>query len=233
MSYRLQTFKEKRFSTKILVGKLRRLLPAFLYNRLIDARYFLFSRRCQDLALPQIRYSDGSWVNRKTTADLRRMQDYLLTRGDGLTIFQAGIGNSSLYRLLRKRITRFVGVTISPDEMDYAAAEFPEDIGKIYQTHLTNKYTADIRQLGQGYDYIVDNDISAYACCHHHFHKMLDAYRDMLKPDGAILVGYLGLGYFDMGFGLTEMRMRSLARHHGLTFERGEACYFLKKVTQT
>ncbi len=230
MSYTLQTFREKRFSTKIIVGKIRRKVPLWLYNIGLELRYIFFPKRCHDLAQPSIRYSDGSWINRGTTADLKRIQAFLLEQKEGLAVFQAGIGNSSLYRLLKNRVSRFVGVTIVQDELDYAQQQWPQALGGAYQAHLSNKYTGDIALLGKGFDYIVDNDISSYACCRHHFEVMLDTYRTMLKPDGAILVGFLGLGYFDMGFGLTERRMRHLAAKHGLSFTRGEACYFLKPI---
>jgi len=230
MAYTLNVFREKRFSTKIIMGKIRRKVPSWFYNILLAIRYTFYPTRCSDLEQPSIKYSDGSWVNRKTTSDLTRIQDFLLRQQDGLAIFQAGIGNSSLYRLLQNKIERFVGVTISEEEVSYAAAQFPEDFGHRYEVRLSNKYTADIKTFGQDFDYIIDNDISSYACCKHHFEIMLTSYRSMLKPEGAVLVGFLGLGYFDMGFGLSEKRMKQIAARCGFSFERGEPCYFLKQL---
>jgi hypothetical protein len=230
MSYRLNWLQETRFSRKILVGKVRRHVPAWIYKSVIFLRYMAFPARCRDLEMPAITYSDGSWVKRKTTDDLSRIQTFLSAQDGPLDIFQAGIGNSSLFRVLDKKLSRLVGVTIAEEEIAYAKEQWPAEFGKKYVVHLTNKYTGDLAALAQGFDFIVDNDISSYACCHHHFHQMLDSYKTMLNPNGAILVGFLGLGYFDSGFGMTEDMLRHISLQHGLSVERGALCYFLKRA---
>ena len=230
MSYTIKLLRETRFSIKILIGKLCRLLLTTLYNIILAARYATFPKSCQNLSVPSITYSDGSWVERKTTKDLRNIQEFLLAQNHTMNIFQAGIGNSSLFDLLQNKVGRFVGVTIAQEEVDYAKDKFPNDFGGKYIATLSNKYTSDVICLGKDFDYIIDNDLSSYACCHNHFHLMLDAYRNMLKPDGAILVGFMGLGYFDSGFGLSENRMAKIAAEHGLAFEKTDYCYCLKRI---
>jgi len=200
-----------------------------LYNCLLDIRYFLFRRRCHNLSVPEIRYSDGSWVKRKTTADLQNIQQYLANHDKPLAILQVGIGNSSLFGLLGQRVSRFNGITISEDEIAYAKEQFPDDFGKRYDVRLANKYSNDLLSFGYDFDYIVDNDLSSYACCRHHFFDMMSAYKTMLKQGGAVLVGFGGLGYFDSGFGLSEKKMRKIAADHGLVFRRGNFCYFLER----
>lgn len=230
MTYTLQSSLESRFSTKIIAGKIRRHAPSWLYNILLEARFVCFRKSCNQTVSPSIRYSDGSWVTRKTTADLRDIQTYLSDQSGPLAIFQVGIGNSSLYGTVKDKAVRFVGITIVQDEIEYAYKTYPDDSASCYRVYLANKYTQSLNELGCDFDYIVDNDISSYACCRYHFEAMMNSYRTMLKPDGAILVGLRGLGYFDSGFGLTERRMKAMAARYALSLEKGGLCYFLRHI---
>lgn len=230
MTYRLQSLQETRFSTKIIAGKVRRHAPAWLYNLLLEARFTFFRKCCDQSVSPAIRYSDGSWVTRKTTVDLRNIQIYLSKLDGPLSIFQVGIGNSSLYSTIKCKVERFVGISIVQDEIEYAYNVYPDDSGFLYGVYLANKYTQSLSDFGSNFDYIVDNDLASYACCHYHFGVMMKAYRSMLKFDGAILVGLRGLGYFDSGFGLTERRMEAIALRNALSLEKGDLCYFLRPV---
>ncbi len=228
MQYRLTVLQERRLSTKIIAGKLRSRVPVSLYNGYLHIRYALFKRRCRDLSMPGIKYSDGSWVKRKTTEDLRNMQKYLSSQDTPLSIFHVGIGNSSLFGLLGQRTSRFTGITISEDEIAFAREQFPNDVGLKYDVRLANKYSSDLVSLGRDFDYIVDNDLSSYACCRHHFFDMLSSYRAMLRQGGAVLLGFNGLRYFDTGFGLSERMMKKIAADHHMVLRRGEFCYFLE-----
>lgn len=230
MAYQLRLPAEKRLSFKILAHKVRAYCPAFVYELLLKLRYAFFPQRCRDLALPVITYSDGSWINRKATSDLLRIEAFLRTQPAGLRLLQIGIGNSSLYQAIGSNCARFVGITVVEDEVRYAATTFPVDINTRYEARLMNKYSTELGSLTGPFDYVIDNDISAYACCHHHFADMLDAYRDLLAPGGAVLVGIKGLGYFDSGFGLTPSMMQRLAAAHGLQFVSGENFHKLVKA---
>jgi hypothetical protein len=228
VQYHLRTHKERRLSKKILGHKLRKYAPRCVYDGLLALRYSLFKPQCRDAALPEIHYSDGSWTARETSSDLRQIQDFLRSAPAGLKIFQAGIGKSSLFGLMRETVSEVVGVTIVDDEIAYAERLFPADVGTKYKVSIANKYSADIATCGKGFDYIVDNDLSSYACCKRHVRDMLKAYREMLKPHGGVLVGLKGLGYFDTGFGLTEGRMRKIANEQGLSLVTNAHCYILQ-----
>jgi hypothetical protein len=230
MPYEIQLVAERRWSLKILAHKIKRYFPLFVYEWMLWLRYASFTRRCKDLDVPQITYSDGSWTGRKTTADLRRILDFLRSEADGLRVLQIGIGNSSLFSEIGERCASVTGLTISEDEVEWARQKFPSDFDRRYDVRLMNKYSHEIASIGGGYDYIVDNDLSSYACCRHHFDAMLLAYRDMLAPQGSILVGINGLGYFDSGFGLTAGMMSDIAVRHGLVFVAGVEFHQLRLI---
>jgi len=229
MPFNIRLIAERRISLKTFSNRARRYLPAPLYSYLLTIRYFFFTKRCVDLARPQLTYSDGSWINRKTTADLRRISSFLSSIDTKYSVLQVGIGNSSLYENIHEKVVRFVGITIVQDEIDYARERFPQDFGRKYDVHLMNKYSDEIASLDPGFDFIVDNDLSSYACCIHHFHTMLKSYKQVLSSGGAILVGINGLEYFDSGFGLTTKSISRIARAHGLRFYSGEQYHMLKK----
>lgn len=230
MTYTLKSIRERRLSTKIISGKIRRYSPKWLYDVLLDLRFIFFRNSCSDSQLPSISYSDGSWVNRNTTADLRAIELFLAKVSDPIDVFQAGVGNSSLFGAIENKARRLVGITIIQDEIDYARKLYPKDFGIRYHVGLLNKYTETLTDLAGQFDFVVDNDLSSYACCKTHFNSMLKAYHSMLKPKGAILVGLRGLGYFDSGFGLTEHRMKAIAATYQLKFEKGDCCYFLRSI---
>lgn len=223
MTYTLNLPPERRLSLKILAHKVRRYLP-FAYPALLWLRYVAFPKRCRDLAVPSISYSDGSWITRKTTSDLLQIEAYLKTSGAKGSLLQIGIGNSSLFAAIGSQMERFVGLTIVEDEIRYAKEKFASPN---YDIRLMNKYSAQIADLGGAFDYIVDNDISSYACCHHHFNELLASYARLLTPGGMVMIGHKGLAYFDSGFGLTPTHLAKLAAAHGLRLEPGEACYKL------
>jgi len=230
MPYDLLLAVERRFSLKILAHKVRRHLPHFAYQWLLVLRYAFFRRRCKDAERSQLIYSDGPWQKRKTTSDLLRIEAFLQQIERPLAVLQIGIGNSSLFEAIGANTSRFTGITISEDELRYANEKFQLEYGKKYDARLMNKYSDDISKLDAKFDFIVDNDLSSYACCHYHFGVMLNSYRKLLTSDGAILVGIDGLGYFDSGFGLTHGRISRLATMHDLVFKSGPEFHMLQRV---
>ncbi len=229
MTYHLTAHPESRLSLKILAHKIRRYLPK-VYEGLLRLRYRMFRRQCRDVSTPHIVYSDGSWVARKTTPDLLRIQTFLQQQPYPLSVLQVGIGNSSLYAAIGDHCRRFIGITVMDDECKYARQIFPTEYGNRYDVRLMNKYAPDIMQLGDGFDFIVDNDLSSYACCHRHFSDLLTCYARMLAPHGSVLIGLDGLGYFDSGFGLTPDLIQVLALEHGLVFESGSDFHRLRRA---
>ncbi|WP_317916629.1 hypothetical protein [Vibrio sp. MACH09] len=223
--------KEKKVSLKIIAHKLKKLSPNFLYKVLLRYRYAFFKSKCSKINTSEIFYSDGDWVERKTTKDLMKIQDYLDGKSTNMKIFQVGIGNSSLFSHFKDDLgVEIHGVTIVSNEICNAKQKFPEQIENSYFVHLMNKYSDDVLTTGSEYDYIVDNDLSSYACCKFHFYRMLENYNKLLKLNGELLVGYNGLSYFDSGFGLTENQLYSLASQFDFLVSKNHYCYVMKKI---
>lgn len=230
MNFSVNYRKESRWSLKIIAGKVRTKFPPFFYWIIVIGRYVFFKQTCLKLSSRILEYSDGSWVHRCVTKDLRNIQVYLASGTRPIKVMQVGVGNSSLFSEIRHRVTKFVGITIVPEEVDYARAQFPNEIDIKYEVQLANKYSTSLTCFGNNFDFIVDNDLSSYACCKHHFHEMLSAYRKILATSGVILVGKNGLGYFDSGFGLTEGLARKIFAKHGFALYKKKAYYELKLV---
>ncbi len=231
MSYEIKFVRERRLSLKIVAHRIRRYFPKFGYPLLLLIRYAFFPRYCSNNLISKITYSDGSWINRKTTADLEKITDFIVKyKSSNLSILQIGIGNSSLFSGVGIKAKRFVGISVVEDEILYAKKKFEEEFGSAYEVILMNKYSNEIGNLMGGFDFIIDNDISSYACCKFHFESMLDIYHNLLAQGGCIIVGVDGLGYFDSGFGLTKGMMASISRKHNLYFESGEEFHRLFKI---
>lgn len=228
MSYKIRFKTERRLSLKMFGNRVRRYFPKLVYPAFLLIRFALFRRHCDDVLLPNIAYSDGSWIKRKTTSDLRRITTFLTERKERSSILQIGIGNSSLFATIGDAVNRFVGITIVSDEVEHARTSFPDAFGLRYTVLLMNKYSDELASLEGGFDFIVDNDLSSYACCRHHFGSMLKAYHGLLAPGGCVLIGIDGLGYFDSGFGLTQGLMTRLAIQHGFSFYPGTEFHMLR-----
>jgi hypothetical protein len=109
---------------------------------------------------------------------------------DGCALLHVGIGNSSLALRFAGRAARIDGVTVSLDEQRTAEA-YPGAYGCV---HLLNKHDDLLsRKLARRYDFIVDNNLSGFACCLLHFHQMLASYVECLVPGGKILTHRRGL----------------------------------------
>ncbi len=221
---------ENRFTLKIIAHRIRKYFPSWFYNCLLLIRFYTFKNVCDDTLVSKVVYSDGSWISRKTTRDLRRIQTYLSKIERPIDVLQIGVGNSSLYRELQsKPLSRMIGITIVSEELDYAMSMFPKDFGGRYKVFIANKYSEEINYIGSEFDYIVDNDIGSYSCCRYHFLKMLENYHSLLKADGVVLIGHDGLKYFDSGFGLTESMMTRIAKRYEFNLSMDEYSYRLKR----
>jgi len=225
MKFSVRYIQERRLSLKLLSGKIRNRFPRSLYPIVVRLRYQFFPRDCGASTMVKLSYSDGSWIHRKTTRDLRNIQTFLAGASRPLKVLQVGVGNSSLFQTTGDRLSELVGITVVQDEVDFAQQSFPDEFGSKYKVNFCNKYSSELSFLGTDFDYIVDNDLSSYACCKKHFGDMLRAYSHMLAKDGQILIGFNGLGYFDSGFGLTVPMAEDLLRQYDLHFERREHCF--------
>lgn len=233
MDFSVTHIKERRLSLKIIAGKIRARSPNLLYPLIIKARYHSFPANCGESSFVKLSYSDGSWTTRKTTKDLRNIEAFLSPHTDPIKVLQIGVGNSSLYKNIRHRTSKFVGITVVEDEVDFAKQSFPDEYGSKYKVTVCNKYSSRLVTLGVGFDYIVDNDISSYACCKKHFNDMLEAYSRMLSKNGKILIGFNGLGYFDSGFGMTMRMAERVFEKHNLRFEKRESFYIAYLCSHT
>lgn len=229
MNLVINSIREKKFSIKILSGKIRRHVPPWLFDVLIFTRYYFFKQNCGSISTPQALYSDGSWVNRSTTKDLLRIQDYFASAEKHYTYLQVGIGNSSFFEKVGPFSKKIIGITIVPEEIRFAEEKYKDLIGNKYSVYLMNKYSIDTSILSEKIDVIIDNDISAYACCKKHFDDMLSLYKTILSDNGCIIVGLLGLSYFDTGFGLTENLAQKYAERHGFSFKKQKYFYIFQK----
>ena len=221
--------KERRLSVKIIAHKIRFYFPDWTYALFLRLRFFFFRERCSHAECLTATYSDGSWVERKTTSDLRLIQDFLSSKKD-ISILQVGTGNMSLYKSLCKVSSIFFGITIVKAEAELGRktlSEFSDNRSKVV---ILNKYSADFSFLGgEKVSIIIDNDIASYACCKYHFNEMLRVYSELITENGIILIGLKGLGYFDNGFGLTPRMLQNLVKPYGLTVEPTDYCFMLKR----
>lgn len=221
---------EKRFSVKILSNKVRTYFPNWVYEIILKIRLFFFINNCSGSDFRTLVYSDGSWINRKTTSDLKLIQKYITSK-KYKTILQVGTGNMSLYKSANKSFEIFYGITILQEELNYGKDVLIKNHDTRSKILFWNKYSGDFRFLkGNRVDLIIDNDLSSYACCKYHFKKMVSAYSEILQNNGLILVGLKGLGYFDNGFGLTTKTLSRFIEPYGLKVKKTDFCYEIKKI---
>ncbi|MCU0442493.1 MAG: hypothetical protein MUE96_08850 [Bacteroidia bacterium] len=168
-------------------------------------RFNHFPQKCSISLSPKHRYYDGSWLLKRSTPDQHRIINYLCTQELNVKeILHVGIGNSDLGKLLATKAQSIDGITVVEAEVDYAISlNIPN-----YQSYLINKYSIDTLSLNTKYDYIIDNNLSSYACCIAHFEQMMKQYLVLLKPNGKIITDSLGLQYFWNGFGLTLPQLK-------------------------
>jgi hypothetical protein len=221
--------KERRLSVKIIAHKIRAHFPDWVYALFLRLRFFFFMERCSQAEDLTAIYSDGSWIERKTTSDLRLIQNYLSSKKD-ISILQIGTGNMSLYKALCKTSSIFFGITIVKAEAEFGRKTLSEYSDIRSKVVILNKYSADFSFLEEKkVSVIIDNDIASYACCKYHFDNMLRVYSGLITENGIILVGLKGLGYFDNGFGLTPRMLASLVKPYGLSVELTDYCFILKR----
>ena len=135
--------------------------------------------------------SDWDWVAKATTIDQLRIEGVLESCDlRGKYLLHVGIGSSSLAQRFAKRSAWIDGITISEAEKAHADSLCIAN----YTVVVASKYDpAFSGSLPRKYDFIVDNNLSSYACCKKHFQKMMGSYARMLKPKGMILTDRRGM----------------------------------------
>lgn len=214
---------ERKFSRKIILGRLNRILPKPAKKLILLFRYATFPQRCTESAPSTYTYTDGSWVDRKVTKDQEAIEQYLTAESlAGKRILHAGVGSSSIAKKFGS-IASIHGITIMEDEKVYG-----ENLScPAYQIFLINKYGAELSRLPGEYDYIIDNDLAGYAPCKDAFEEMLKTYIHLLTPTGVIVTGVLGLSYFDNGFPVPDFYLRRLSKRLRFRIERTDTFLIL------
>jgi glycosyltransferase involved in cell wall biosynthesis len=126
-------------------------------------------------------------------ADQIRIEDYLETCvTSGSRILHVGVGNSSLARRIHARVERIRGLTLHEEERSFA-----EELKLSNYTVVPwNKFHPVVRGSRYGgFDFIIDNNFSSYACCLFHFCRMVLSYVSTLRDGGAILTAEPGLSH--------------------------------------
>lgn len=152
----------------------------------------------------------------------------------GKRLLHVGTGNSSVARQFSERAAQICSVTVSPNEKAFAdALQLPN-----YQTMLANKHGANFSasQLGQQYDYIVDNNIASFVCCQQHLQRYLFTLVKVLAADGVLITHWLGMQWtLDLGINdvetvwrLDEAKLRTIAKAFALQVTREGDLFFLR-----
>jgi len=133
------------------------------------------------------------WSNRATTEDQVRIEEVL--KGLDLSqknLLHVGVGNSELAQKFHKHTRCIDGITIQEPEVSKAHAM---DLSG-YHVILCSKFSEElVEKLDGNYDFIIDNNPAAFACCKKHFYTMIKSYVKLLKPGGEIITDKLGLGW--------------------------------------
>ena len=138
------------------------------------------------------------WSAHDTTPDQLRIEAEL-ARMDiaGARLLHVGVGNSRFAERFAHRVAAIDGLTIQEPEKHLADRLGMDN----YRVFLFNKYSSRYpEELPEaGYDFILDNNPSGFACCRLHFGNMLDNYRRLLGAGGRILTEAVGLEWLVNG----------------------------------
>jgi hypothetical protein len=136
------------------------------------------------------------WTDRETTRGQARIEESLEgIVGRATSIFHVGVGNSGLALRFGHRVAMIHGITLHQEEKARAdRLRIPN-----YAVWVINKYSSGMTKIRGGFDFIVDNNPSSFACCFFHFCRMMVCYREMLCGGGVLLTDALGLGWVTTG----------------------------------
>lgn len=222
--------KEKRFSRKIIIGKIKKNLP-FLSTPINILRIITAKHKCPTYPISQVYYSDGPWIERGVTRDQQAIEEYLqhkITPKDQL--LHVGVGNSHIAKLFSLHSSRIDGITIVKEEKAYADSLSLAN----YHPYVMNKNDhTSLSKLSGNYRYIIDNDLAAYACCKTHLKEMITRYLLLLSPQGEILTGKISTNYFDSGIPLPQWYLEKLSKSIGFTYTYTNTLIKIKKINDT
>lgn len=156
-----------------------------------------------------VRYHDKPFVGDEVSPDQLAIERVL---APGI-LLHVGIGGSRIARQLGAKCPRIDGITVCRPEIEVAPA-LPN-----YRVRWMNKYGPDLGTLPGGYDWIVDNNPSSFACCPRHFAAMMDTYARLLAPGGRLVSHQRGLAFHEAyAFGLDRGGWEGEGNRRGLRF---------------
>ena len=152
------------------------------------------------------------WTHQETTPDQARIEAALDTMTvTGASILHVGVGNSHFAQRFASRARRLDGLTVHQNEKTQAdALRIPN-----YTVYVLNKYSPEFGAvLTKPYDFIIDNNLASFACCHYHFAVMCANYLRALTAHGQILTCQIGMDAYVGAFGwvMTYADLVSLER---------------------
>ena len=155
-------------------------------------------------------YKDTSWVKIRVTDDQLRIEAVLKELDiKDKKLLHVGVGSSSLASQFNYLADHIDGITVMPEEKKHADSL---NLSK-YNVYIINKYSNDLKALESSYDFIIDNNLSSFACCKHHYSLMIHNYIDKLNKDGMILTDELGMKYYeDYAFGIEFEDLQKLEK---------------------
>lgn len=161
---------------------------------------------------------ERDWSKRGPTPDQLNIEEWLQgmkIRNKG--ILHVGVGNSHLALRFGRLLAYVDGVTVSKKELNEGKLLHLKN----YVIKVCNKYAGNFRsQLPHGkYDFIVDNNMSSYACCQFHFRTLLENYVKLLALGGKLLTEERGMSWSrtDAGWSLTPTDLAYVAAQHGMS----------------
>ena len=152
------------------------------------------------------------WTHQETTRDQAHIEVVLETlMAPDAVLLHVGVGNSQLAQRFASRARHIDGLTVHQHEKTYADALGLSN----YTVYVLNKYSpAFDAVLTQPYDFIIDNNLASFACCHAHFSGMLAQYLRALTAHGQILTCQIGMDAYqdDCGWSLSYADLVRLER---------------------
>ena len=111
----------------------------------------------------------------------------------GCRLLHIGVGNSQFAHRFAELGAIIEGVTVSEREFDYANSLNITG----YRVFLVNKYDREFvtNFSKHQFDFVIDNNLAAFACCKYHLYVMLESYLGCLKPGGKILTDQRGMDW--------------------------------------
>jgi hypothetical protein len=156
-------------------------------------RFRSLSKDCGHYDHPGVEEVEGwrDWSSFEPTPDQRRIEAWLAELvGPDDRLLHVGVGGSQLAEAFASRAREIIGITISPGEVRRGNALGLDN----YRVLLRNKYQhwADAPDR---LDFVVDNNLTSFACCLSHVVTMLAWYSTSLAPTGVVLTDRVGLGW--------------------------------------